>query len=133
MSTTKTPQAMYEELVAKIVEAVPEIRQARYIEGCQAGKQNCGKKGEDGEYLCTWCRQWNGEDRNEDVFRPITIEDVMRACPQIEEDYNPNCQCGCDNKDWRTLEIVNRWSLCKPLSEQSPDLHNFLHALLCNK
>ena len=48
-------------------------------DGCQAFSDICGKKDENGEYICKYCKRWGGQDRYEYEIYPITIGRVMRA------------------------------------------------------
>lgn len=154
MSNPKTPEAMYEELVAAIVKVVPEIK---------AWEIGCRVRGMHGEVLSlvgqrelkkppltpleikypralsrhTHVDVFEREDgsRYEYTFsddtkiigRPITLEDVLRAMPNRKGHYWSVDFSGAlfNGDSWQ-----GKWLLCKPLSEQSPETISFLHSLL---
>lgn len=118
MSTQKTPQAMYEELVAAIVKAVPVI------------KKHPAFKGEYEE--CIVCGVIRESAFLRECSRPITLEDVLLAeIETIDKEHHPTNPSVRDQlyKQW-TLKTLAEWSLGKPLSEQSPETISFLHSLL---
>lgn len=59
--------------------------------------------------------------------RPITLEDVLRAMPT--GGYNAKMWLMNDGTFWLTDDI--EWHLGKPLSEQSDEVIEFLHSILC--
>jgi hypothetical protein len=114
MTPSETATA-YEELIAAIVKAVPDIR------------QNMHRYGD-----CSWC--WNPSRTV--CERPITLEDVLRACPKSKPRLVVSIQgefliVSPDVTDtWYSSNKFPKWSLGKPLSEQSDELKSFLHSLL---
>lgn len=112
MSTDATATA-YTELVAKIVEAVPDII-----------GQKCGNP------VCS-CNKWDSP------HRCIILEDVLQAfhrktklvCPIVVDQYGGFWE-QCYGGDELLAEDKKGWEFGKSLSDQSPECIAFLHSLL---
>ena len=59
--------------------------------------------------------------------RPITLEDVLVAGNKIGAFYEEGKMCDCMIEKL----IFNNWQLNKPFSEQSQEIKDFIHSLLC--
>jgi len=99
--------------VIELIQGVPydeaiKKEEKIYHEGCQAFSDICGKKDENGKYICDYCRRWRGQDRYEYKEYPITIGRVMQAIK--------NYECNDDILDFTTgsIEILlSCWKLTK--------------------
>ena len=96
---------MYEQLVAKIVEAVPEIIEAK-----------CDCDSDAGTHL------WK---------RDITLEDVLRTAGDLGIWLSVS-ERGL-LKGLVATRVNYFWTLGKPLSEQSPETIDYLHSLLVSQ
>ena len=56
------------------------------VERCQAFSDQCGKKGEDGKYLCYYCQIWKGQQRETlSVKSEITNSALSQVIQSLEE------------------------------------------------
>ncbi|MDB5344212.1 MAG: hypothetical protein JWP89_2589 [Schlesneria sp.] len=122
MTSSETATA---ELVRAIVKAVPEISYSQ----CE----KCSYYWYDERRTCTRCGEYV---KTHLASRPITLEDVLRACPKSKPRLVVSIQgefliVSPDVTDtWYSSNKFPKWSLGKPLSEQSDELKSFLHSLL---
>ena len=149
MRKDETPSAMYNELVEAIVKVVPEIVIKR-ISKCMNALILAAEKYADyktGNFLkvnrgITRSELSSEIEKalafgNEKIleYRPITIEDVLRALltNEAQADDTDYCQmCGLGNLDFVVYTLCrDKWLLGKSLSEQSTETISFLHSLLC--
>lgn len=116
MTHPKTPQAMYDELAAKIEEAVPTIR---YEKHSQHGD------------LCRNCfRDVVHFGAPKECRRPITLEDVLRSPFKTRINLNQYGAIFVESEPW----AKSKWHLGHDLSwhrDNAPETIAFLHSLLC--
>lgn len=105
-----TPQQKYDFVRSKIIEAVPELNLIKGI------REFCDEKGND--------------------IR-INFEDVLMVLKKLTNKLTDNCPA-YKKQEWdfkhfmahNVLELLDKWSLGKPLSEQSPELWEWLYEIL---
>lgn len=96
----------------KIKELVPDI----FIEGCEA-PEGCTD--------CWWHKNYPPDGNK---YRPITLEDVLRA---LEKSVYLDSDMGTPDTYWTWAgELLKKWKMGKPLSEQSPETIDFLWSIL---
>lgn len=117
-SKEKTVEAMYDELVAAIVKAVPGIEEDR-----RRREKMFGKFDDDGE---------------EKIYslRPITLEDVLQTIEQNTDDLT--LAVGTCGRFWEVSKgniwRPEIWHLGHDLSwhrDNAPETIDFLHSILC--
>ena len=60
-------------------------------EGCQAFSDICGKKDQEGKFLCKYCQSWNGQQREVEISSkdlPDQIKQILIALEKVLEE-NP--------------------------------------------
>ena len=107
---TPTPSAIREAVEAKIREAVPKIEEHKF-----------------GPMFCFSCGQSKGTQRM-CWQRPLHLQDVLIALNEsnhmFRDDYPRK-----DYQEWHILdEIIDKYDLTKPLSQQSDETMLFLHS-----
>lgn len=127
MDSQKTPQAMYDEVVEAIVEAVPGL--------CMSD----GKHEIDGN-ICKFCglsRTRRRACKKAPKVRPITLEDVLRAMQgKVSNSIGISMNgdfLDCDNDMNNLHEVGASWTLGKDLAwhlKYKPETISFLHSLL---
>lgn len=118
MTPTPELQRQYDELVAAIVKAVPEI-----ADDCWCGLSMS---------FCNCCKPQMRELRLEDVLRALMHHSDKRV---VAVDYFGNWirfkeWDGKSQNQWEFLDNDARWQPGKPLSDQSDETKLWLHSLL---
>lgn len=143
MQTSETPSA-YDELVAKIEQAVPDIEKRRLqqresVVACLDGLYWCSR------VWSAWSFGTMGPDdfepawENDDAIdnfatNDITIEDVLRWVETLGLSKHfivlPSGNIYLFEGGYLDVPKA-QWKLGLPLSRQTPAVHTFLHSLLC--